>query len=86
MAYFYNAPNNSISEDATNQIRPSEFRDATNKSEYRLIWLSASQFLPFRFFVPLRFPLVPRACGKSHFRRGGAFRAKFVSLVRALAF
>lgn len=68
MAYFYNMRNNSIFEDA---IRLPEFRDATNKSEYRLIWLSASQFLPFRFLTPhLRaVPLVSRACGKSPFRR-----------------
>jgi len=42
---------------ATSEIHPPEFRDAANKSEYRLIWLSASQFLPSRLPVPTPFPL-----------------------------
>jgi hypothetical protein len=75
----------------TSEIHPPEFRDAANKSEYRLIWLSASQFLPSRLPVPSpalaclpACPLPPSPGRVPADRRG--HRAKFVSLVRALAF
>ena len=53
---------------ATSEIRLPEFRDAANKSEYRLIWLSTSQFVPFyplHAMVP--FPLVLVPSGKVPF-------------------
>lgn len=72
---------------ATSEIRPLEFRDAANKSEYRLIWLSTSQFLPSR--PPPRdgpIPSCPSCPREKSLSMVGGYQAKFVSLVRALAF